>query len=116
MGFNLQTKRLVPRTDISGIYISDLGSANTVHAIAAPEGAKGVILFFMKSDESAMIRGRVGFAGEDNSATLLASDTDDNLGHHQNFADGSNDVGWSKVLHVACSTGNAKLFGSWCFG
>ena len=115
MSFNFQTKRLLPRVDKSGLHVADMGASNHVIAITVPDGAKGVVIFFMDSTAANMVRGRVGFAGEDESATITAADTDDTLGHHPPYFETYNLEGWAKVLHVACSTANAKLFGAWSF-
>lgn len=107
------TRKVAPRTDVSAVYLADLGASNTVNAIPVPEGAIGVSLWF--DNAGTKVRGRVGFHDTDISADLAATDTDGTLGHQADVVELYSVVGWGKVLHVASSTANASLFGTWWF-
>jgi hypothetical protein len=107
------TRKVAPRTDVSALYIADLGASNAVTAIEVPSGAIGVSLWFEAA--SVKVRGRVGFHSTDQSATLDASDATGTLAHQSDFPEMYSVVGWGTYIHLASSTANASVFGCWYF-
>ena len=113
MAQGLHTHKLTPRIAGSALYVSDTGSANHVTAVTIPDGAIAVTLWF--DNAGTKVRGRVGFAGEDASATVTAADSDTTLGFHPADVDNYDIGGWAKVLHVATPSANVKVFGTWSY-
>lgn len=110
------TRKVTPRTDISGLYVADTGDAGTVTAVVVPEGALGVTLWF--EDGSGKVRGRIGFADNDRSGTgdsslATITDGDSTLGYQSDFPDTYSIVKWGAYLHVASDTANAVVLGCW---
>lgn len=113
----------MPRTVSSGLY-STIASTSQSTAIAVPDGAVGVTLWFEDSNGD-LIRGRVGFA-ESNTAITSLTGTDDKLGYHPAMPvyydlnrhqrrDGSG-IEWNPLyLHVGSATSSVVARGMWVF-
>lgn len=106
------TRRIAPKLNNSGLYIANTGNANTVTTFVVPEGAIAVRLW-MEDGSGNKVRFRIGFAGEVNAPN--AGDTDLTLGHQENAVISYDLPAWAKVAHIASTTANAKVFGTWYY-
>lgn len=113
MGITLTTHKMAPRL-ISELRVADTGAAGHVTTVTVPEGVVGVRLWFQNSGGT-VVRGRVGFAGEASTTLTSTTDGDGKLGHHATVIEDYDIPKWANVLHVASSTANAVVLGSWLY-
>lgn len=112
MPLTQHSKRIAPKTANSEIYVASLGTANTVTTMEVPTGVVAMSLWFDNS--GTLVNGRVGFAGEVNSAFTAAVNGDGKSGH-QTGVETYSIPSWAKVIHLSSATANAKVFGMWFY-
>jgi len=107
------TRRIAPKIAKSAIYNADMGTAHTVVKIAVPAGVIAFMGWF-EGGSNTLVRGRVGFAGGDDT-NPTAVDATDSLGFHPPLPESYAIPSWAKSLYIACPTANAKFFGTWFY-
>ena len=113
MPLTQHSKRIAPKINNSELYIADTGSANAVTAIPVPAGVVALVIWF-DDGTGTPGRGRVGFAGEEDTSFTGTTDGDDTSGHI--FGSETYSIpSWAKVIHVSTALGNAEIFGTWFY-